>query len=74
MYLNVDQPRLKHDLGIMRSIKFHGASRNYACHFFDRVIRRCMISDTRTAICRTFNCDEERRGEKRASWIKQDGQ
>jgi Fe-S-cluster containining protein len=32
---------------------------DFACRFFDRETRRCIIHDTRPLICRVFNCDEE---------------
>ena len=33
----------------------------FACRFFDRTVRRCVIYETRPLMCRVFNCDAERR-------------
>lgn len=36
----------------------------HACRFFDRTSRLCTIYDTRPLICRLFNCEEERDGDR----------
>lgn len=65
------EPRIKAECKTLRDIDepigyyLNDSNNNYACHFFDRASRRCTIYDTRPAICRIFDCDEERQGEKK---------
>ena len=64
------EPRIKQECKTLRDLEepigyyLNDSANNYACHFFDRETRRCTIYDTRPAICRIFNCDEERHGDK----------
>ncbi len=64
------EPRIKTECKTLRDFDepigyyLNDPDNNYACHFFDRETRRCTINETRPAICRIFNCDEERQGEK----------
>ena len=64
------EPRIKEECKTLRELDepigyyLTDLANNYACHFFDRETRRCTIYETRPAICRIFNGDEERQGEK----------